>query len=360
MVEKLKEYWKVKSLMLQVRANPGMLKDIAFQQEAVSYVKDHTDLTLQPFWKTLSAEAQLKACQFFIMQEMNQTTYTRIDNNQDKAAIYIVLSGMATVKQGENGEERKLNAGGVFGATSLFEKAAKDPEGFKFSDDVLTNDNETIRATLEKGTYMRISLYDFHKFVLQKEIDEELKNREEESKISGIKWEDLTDDDKFYVRVYKRTRALINRDLFLFLDSYKLIPKNARTYAYRFYREGRFGRELAIQPDEALHVHVIIDGGVRIDIEAKRASQDIEYHQHALSCRRKGKKPMVITVSYIVSLFFECMPTHSLSTRRGKCQYYYSNLDRFYSLVAIAIQLRRNISLGNVIPLPRATTNKQC
>jgi hypothetical protein len=138
--------------------------------------------------------------------------------------------------------------------------------------------------------------------------------------------------------VYKRTRQLINADLFAFLDAYRLIPKNARTPAYRYYREGIFGRELHLDPEEALSVYIIIDGGIRLDIEAHR--EDPQHNVHALSCKRKGKKPMVVMVSrastrQVVLLAGELIidaspypcPCPSLY-RHVRCRSYYWNLDR--------------------------------
>jgi hypothetical protein len=156
---------------------------------------------------------------------------------------------------------------------------------------------------MNKGTFMRLSLFDFHQNILKDPADEEQKMRDEAVKISGIRWEDLTDDDKFYVRVYQRTRQLINADLFAFLDAYKLVPKNARTAAYRYYREGIFGRELYLDPEEALSVYIVIDGSIRLEIEARR--DDPEHNTHTLSCKRKGKKPMVIMTRTMPILLLE-------------------------------------------------------
>lgn len=282
---------------MQIRANPELLKDPTFQLQTMRYVQENTELATMAFWKKLTPEAQMKACQYLVMHEMKETNYFRIDPSQDKAAIYVILSGSAEVKEGLDSHESVFTVGDIFGATEMFEEATKNPNAFDFNNlpEKLTTMNNSKQATLHKGTYMRLSLFDFHEHVLKNPAEEEEKMREEAAKISGIRWEDLTEDDKFYVRVYKRTRQLINSDLFAFLDSYKLIPKNARTPAYRYYREGVFGRELHLDPEEALSVYIIIDGGIRLDIEAKR-EDDPDHNIHTLSCKRKGKKPMVIRV----------------------------------------------------------------
>lgn len=293
---------------MQVRANPELVKDPAFQLQTMRYVQDHTELPNLSFWKKLTPEAQMKACQFFVMHELSQTNYFRIDPSQDKAAVYVVLSGSAEVKEGLDKAETTYSVGDIFGATSLFDEATKNPNSFDFDNlpDHLTTMENSKQASLHKGTYMRLSLFDFHRHVLKDPAEEEERMREEAVKISGIRWEDLTDDDKFYIRVYKRTSQLINTELFAFLDSYKLVPKNARTPAYKYYREGVFGRELHLDPEEALSVYIVIDGGIRLDIEANR--DDPEHNVHALSCKRKGQKPMVVMVCHffllVIFIFF--------------------------------------------------------
>lgn len=282
---------------MQVRANPELMHDPAFQLHTMRYVQEHTELPNLSFWKKLTPEAQMKACQFLVMHELSETNYFRIDPSQDKASVYVVLSGTAHVKDGIDGEENVYNVGEIFGSTAMFDEAVKNPNSFDFDNlpDHLTTMENSKQVSLHKGTYMRLSLFDFHRQVLKDPAEEEQKMRDEAVKISGIRWEDLTEDDKFYIRVYKRTRQLINADLFAFLDAYRLIPKNARTPAYRYYREGIFGRELHLDPEEALSVYIIIDGGIRLDIEAHR--EDPQHNVHALSCKRKGKKPMVVMVS---------------------------------------------------------------
>eukprot|EP01033_Poteriospumella_lacustris_P000221 gene221-146_t len=269
------------------------------------YVQEHTELPNLSFWKKLTPEAQMKACQFLVMHELSETNYFRIDPSQDKASVYVVLSGTAHVKDGIDGEENIYNVGEIFGSTSMFDEAVKNPNSFDFDNlpDHLTTMENSKQVSMHKGTYMRLSLFDFHRQVLKDPAEEEQKMRDEAVKISGIRWEDLTEDDKFYIRVYKRTRQLINADLFAFLDAYRLIPKNARTPAYRYYREGIFGRELHLDPEEALSVYIIIDGGIRLDIEAHR--EDPQHNVHALSCKRKGKKPMVVMTRSMPILLLE-------------------------------------------------------
>ena len=327
---------------MQVRANPELMHDPAFQLHTMRYVQEHTELPNLSFWKKLTPEAQMKACQFLVMHELSETNYFRIDPSQDKASVYVVLSGTAHVKDGIDGEENVYNVGEIFGSTSMFDEAVKNPNSFDFDNlpDHLTTMENSKQVSMHKGTYMRLSLFDFHRQVLKDPAEEEQKMRDEAVKISGIRWEDLTEDDKFYIRVYKRTRQLINADLFAFLDAYRLIPKNARTPAYRYYREGIFGRELHLDPEEALSVYIIIDGGIRLDIEAHR--EDPQHNVHALSCKRKGKKPMVVMVSrastrQVVLLAGELItdaspypcpcPCPSLY-RHARCRSYYWNLDR--------------------------------
>jgi hypothetical protein len=50
-----------------------------------------------------------------------------------------------------------------------------------------------------------------------------------------------------------------------------------------------------LKKNETLNVFVVIEGGIKVEIEANRAGGE-----HKISCKRKGRKPMVIKVSKVL------------------------------------------------------------
>ncbi len=73
-------------------------------------------------------------------------------------------------------------------------------------------------GTMDKGTYIRVDLKDFHKFMLREADDGLAEQRAiaEDARIAGVPVEQFTDEDRFYVHVYKRAQKLLNADLFAF------------------------------------------------------------------------------------------------------------------------------------------------
>jgi WD40 repeat protein len=142
-----------------------------------------------------------------------------------------------------------------------------------------------------------------HVMIEDKE-EEVRKAQAEDSKIAEIPWNELTNDDKFYIKVYKRVRELVNRNIFALLDSYKMVPKNSRTPAYKYFHETEIYREIHVDQSEPPSVYIIISGRIRIEVETIRNKGK---KPHTIACKRKGKKPMVVKVSFVCIFHFSVM-----------------------------------------------------
>ena len=213
-----------------------------------------------------------------------------MQKNRLRASVYVVLSGTASVVKGGTTEAVVYQPGQVFGATDLFNDVVKNLDAYnniepEFPDDVVE---------LENGTFMRLELGDLYNRVLNPPVEEEEDTREEDERIAEMSYEDLTEDDKFYIRVYKRTKELVNKNFFSFCDAYRMIPKNASMPAFKFYHEGSLGREIYLDENDPIFVFIIIEGAVRVDLATTRENRG----HHALSCKRKGRKPMFVKVIY--------------------------------------------------------------
>lgn len=298
LLQKLSDYWKMKAVMLKSKLDPKIMTDSAFQNETLNYLKDNSDLQGQKFWNSLSPELQKKAIQYFALQEVSDVSNVRIVATKDKAALYICLSGSAEVKIGDSGEEMIIGPGGVFGASDLFHEVSSNIDQYRNISDQDSLGSQVITAKLNKGAFMRMSLFDLMEYILAADPEIEAERiRKEDSNIAEIPYEELTEDDKFYIKVYRRARDLLNRDLFLFLDSYRMIPKNARMHAFKYYYESAMGREIILNSNDPLSVYLVIDGSMRLDIDAKREGSE----DFVISCKRNGKKPFVIKVSILLS-----------------------------------------------------------
>lgn len=208
--------------MIQAKAKPELVNDPVFQEQAIQYFEKNTQLTTQKFWKQMNHETQMKATQYFILQEITETKYTRIVPTKDNAALYIILSGAAEVKEGVDGPELNYVAGDMFGNLDLFTAAVENPENFEAMAQTYEKEQKVITATMEKGSYIRINLADFHRFVMGVNDDSEAAEQravEEDAKISGLAAKDLTSEDRFLVSVYRRARRLLDPDLFAFCKS---------------------------------------------------------------------------------------------------------------------------------------------
>jgi hypothetical protein len=204
-----------------------------------------------------------------------------------------------------------LGPGALFGAVDLFNKATTNIANFRSIENDLALDDSVITAKIKKGAFVRISMADFleHVMVEDKE-EEERKAQAEDSKIAEIPWYELTDDDKFYIKVYKRVRELVNKNIFALLNSYKMVPKNSRTPAYKYFHETEIYREIHVDQSEPPSVYIIISGRIRVEVETIRNK---EKKPHTIACKRKGKKPMVVKVS-VVSLLLSRLILHQTFT----------------------------------------------
>lgn len=313
LLQRLGAFMSMKSILLQAKKNPALLSDPEFIRKAMEYFTKETNLTQQPFWQNLNDTLRIKATQYMVLQDLMETRQLRMVSTKDSAAVFVILSGTTEVKDGIHADDVLHGPGQVFGAMDLFHDATKDIDKFhNYAGDKLIN-NHVITAKLHKGSYLRISLYDMCKYVLAEDDDEDAKiDKKEFSRIAEISWEELTDDDKFYVKVYLRTRNLVDKNLFSFLDAYKFIPKNARTAAYRFYNECTHGRVITLDPKDPLSLYVIIEGGIKVEVEALRGQS----HGNSLTCKRKGRRPMVVKTSTMPIMLFE---SGSLIFLREEC-----------------------------------------
>jgi hypothetical protein len=198
------------------------------------------------------------------------------------------------VKSDPNQDGTILGPGSVFGAVDLVNKISTNAREYRKLDPTALLEETVMTAKMKKGAYVRMSIADFLEHVMVDDKEEEIrKARAEDSKIAEIPWDELTDDDKFYIKVYKRTRDLVNKNLFAFLDSYRMVPKNSRMAAFKYYHETEIYREIPVDFNEASSVYLILHGRIRIEVETLRNKEKT----HTIACKRKGRKPMVVKVS---------------------------------------------------------------
>eukprot|EP00981_Chlorochromonas_danica_P009708 scaffold2799_cov159-Ochromonas_danica.AAC.25 len=289
LLQNLSEFWSLKSIFIQARKDPHLLASETFQQRALEYFEKSSGLANQKFWTSLSVEARKKAAKYFVLQEIRETTNTRMTVNNQSAAIYVVLNGSATVKTGDNPDETVYNTGEIFGAVDVFNQAFDNVELTEQRLEEAAS-QPVITASMKKGTYLRISLADFCKHVLT--VDKPVRgvDQDEYSRIAEMRWEDLTDEDKYYIEIYMKVRKILKKDIFDFASTFKLIPCNARHPAKRFFKEGHTGHSIELNPSGPFSLFIILDGGIRIEIETRRNKSS----SNTIACKRKGKNPMVI------------------------------------------------------------------
>lgn len=288
-----------------MRKDPELAKDSENQEQVQEFLSDYSDLSSQPFWQSLNVTHKKHVVQLFSVQEVTGTRKVRLQKNKLRGAIYIVLSGTAMLTKDGNNDAVVYQAGQVFGATDMFNRVANDINCF---DDIEPENPDDI-VELQNGTFMRLELGDLYYRVLNPPIEKEEDTRAEDAGIAEIAYEDMTEDDKFYVRVYKRMKGLINKNFFSFIDAYRMVPKNASMPAYKYYQESSMGREIYLDEYDPMFVFVIIEGAVRIDVAATRENRG----HHSMSCKRKGRKPMFIKVSPVVCLFVRWLLNGPLS-----------------------------------------------
>jgi len=304
-VKKLNDYWAAKSLFLKVRKNPAILNDIEYQEKTVKFLDHNSTLQNQPFWNNLSHEQKLTATKYLTLQEVDSKTI-RLDAKPQNAQIFVVINGSVSVKYSHLPEEVIFSAGDVFGSRILFNRISEiygENRNFYYQEDTSNKveENATVVATAGKfATFLQINIHDYFKRVLtnvvlreeESEVDAE---RLQDELISEIPYDSLTEDDKIYINAYKDARQHMSADIFNLLDSYKLIPKNARTNAHYNYNVGNMGREINLSSNEFSHsVLFVIHGSLRLDIIAKRNKKNPIGNANTLTCKRKGSKLIVV------------------------------------------------------------------
>lgn len=292
LLQSLSEFWSLKSLFIQAKKDPHLLSSEVFQQRALQYFEKSSALAKQKFWASLSEEARKKAAKYFVLQEVMDVSHSRMVQTKDSAAVYIVLNGSATVKVNDGGEERIYNTGDIFGAIDIFNDAYEnaDKTEEKMEEESLNQNQRVMTAQMKKGTYLRISLADFYKHVLSVDKVVAGVDQEELTRIAELSWDELTDEDRFFIDVYLRAQQVLRADLFAFATTFRLIPYNARVPAAKFYKEGHIGHIIELNPSAPM-LFIVLNGAVRIEIETSRQKKDTV---HNVSCKRKGKKPMTV------------------------------------------------------------------
>ncbi|RYH29243.1 hypothetical protein EON65_09215 [archaeon] len=260
----MSEFWSLKSLFIQAKTNPNLLGSASFQDKALEYFEKSSNIAKQKFWASLSLEARKKAAKYFVLQEVTETTNTRMSTEKDSAAVYIILNGSATLKMSDSAQERVYNTGDIFGAVDVFDRIAEGDEGE--SEDQF--DNEMIQrpkfmtATMKKGTYLRISLADFYQHILS--VDKQLPGIDEDeyAKIAEISWAELTDEDKKFIEIYKHIKEVVRKDMFDYLSCFKLIPNNSRVPSVKYYKEGNVGHHIDLHVNDPVSVFILLSGNL--------------------------------------------------------------------------------------------------
>ena len=287
-VKNLLDYWTMKTDLLRQKDDPKVFTNKAVQQKTRGYLLEHSNLQEQHFWNSMDQETQEAAMKCFTMQEVPVAKKEIVQKNRMKAMVYVCLSGFATVKNLKTETEVRFGPGQIFGNIDLFNKIVQKGEALVdgHPDDAGVAEN---LINFGEGTFMRMELKDLFNTVLKP--DEETLAQEEEAKkkveavaVSGIAWEDMTEDDKFYVKVYLRTKELVNKRFFSFLDSYRIVPKNSHMPSFKYYNEGNATREIYLDEKEQPWVFIIIVGAVKVELCTTGPGAAV----HTISCVRTG------------------------------------------------------------------------
>ena len=245
----LNDYWAVKSLLLKSRQAPNLLNDPEYQEKILNFLDNSTLVGEQPLWANLNKEQKLLATKYLRLQEVGSKTLT-LDSRPENAQLFLVINGSVSVKYPRVSESVSYGAGEVFGSCMQFNEMCKlhGPRK-KFYDD--TDDDEsknaklnyTVKpgetATVEAGkfvTMLQITIDDYNNHVLKINAAREKAEaialaerlRQDEEAISGIPYDQLTEDDRKYINVFKSAKRNISVDIFDFLDHFHLIPRNAQ------------------------------------------------------------------------------------------------------------------------------------
>ncbi len=276
-VNKLSDFWGVKSMLLKTKHEPLTAGNTEYKEKLQSYLDQNSQINEHRFWNSLNKKDKDKASELLKVQEMADAKF-KIDMTDDEnAEIFVVLDGKATVTD-ESGDEQIYGKGEVFGSLELFNKFSEVDEN---GDPIPVVKKERKLGTrlvsiihhgaVIRGTLLRMTLNDFRKFVAEPE--EEVippDETEQDQEIAGIPFTEMTEDDKFYVNVFKRAQRVLNPNIFSFLDSYRLIARNSRMSSYKHYKESRMGYEFFLGERDPRLVFIVLDGALRLDIISAR------------------------------------------------------------------------------------------
>lgn len=291
-VKNLLDYWTMKTDMLRKRQDPTVFASKEVQQKTRDYLINNTKLREQSFFKALNEEKQEKLTKCFNMQDVPKPKKEMVSRNRLKAAVYVCLSGFAVVRNLATARSRRFGAGEVFGSTRHFEQVILEGEEMVDGHPADQGPTEEI-IDFSEGTFVRMDLNDVYNTIMkptEEEVTaiEEAKEHQLATAISGIAWDKMTEQDKFFVRVYQRTKELLNKRFFSFLDSYRMIPKNANMPAHLHYHEGSKGREMYLDRREQTWVFVFIEGSIRVELCTTKTSTATG--GHTISYVRKGEE----------------------------------------------------------------------
>lgn len=283
----------MKGLFLQSKLDPRLVENKEYQQKTVDFLDRHSDLVDQKFWNNLNPTEKLKASRFLIFQEIEGDRNLRVSSKKDQAELFVVMHGNVIVKSQDTLEEVEYKQGEVFGAVDLFNVASENINDEHDVPKELDESRTMTVSTRNRGCYVRLSFSDYYKYVANNEVEEDLEaERKEFSKIAEIDYQLLTEEDKLCVESYKIAKKVLNKNLFLFMDAYKMIPRNARGPSSKYLMHGNLGREVVLKGSDARSIIVVLDGSVRLEIVAKRKIS----REHTIAYKRRGVKPMVINV----------------------------------------------------------------
>lgn len=95
---------------------------------------------------------------------------------------------------------------------------------------------------------------------------------------------------------------MLKYDLFEFMNSYHMIPRNAKMLAHKYYNEAETGRYYYIEPEDGLFVFVVINGCMRMEIVP--IGHELLSKDHSIGCQRKGSTTLAVPVSYSALSYF--------------------------------------------------------
>jgi hypothetical protein len=307
------EYWSMKKELLRKKQDPTVFASKEVQRKTRGFVVNHSNLKDQEFWHHLDENDQETAMKCFTMQEVPAPRKEILFKNRWQAAVFVCLSGSATIKNSKTNHERRYGAGEIFGELDLFTKIVRDKEPMDLEHPDEKGPSENI-IHFGEGTFMRMQLKDLFSSVISPDpaLEEAVafqRRKETAEQISGIPWDNMTEEDKFFVRIYERTRELVNKQFFCFLDSYKMVPRNAGMASHRYLNQGNKGRDAYLDGRDQTWVFIILDGSLRLELVPTK-----EYSaEHTISCiAADGNKSIhvkVRTASFSIKCHCE-WPSH--------------------------------------------------